>query len=96
MHTKLGDDYIIKQSLHGYLFIAKELSINGHSTSLVAWQPYQNTVGTWIVSSLSATGSSGTSAACPMTPFQPLSSSGGGGIPMQGRALRLQSTPVGR
>jgi hypothetical protein len=37
-----------------------------------------------------------TSAAGLMTPFQTLSSSGGGGISMQGQALHRHSTPVGR
>jgi hypothetical protein len=37
----------------------------------MAWRPYQDTVGTWIVRSLSANGSSGTSAAVLMTPFRP-------------------------
>jgi hypothetical protein len=50
----------------------------------VAWRPYQDTVGTRIVRSLSATVSSGTSAACLMTPFQHLSFSGGGDISIQG------------
>jgi hypothetical protein len=52
--------------------------------SLMAWRPYQDTICTWSVRSLSATGSSGTSAAGSMTPFQSLSFSGGGGISMQG------------
>jgi hypothetical protein len=50
----------------------------------------------WIARSLSATGSSGTSAAGLMTSFQTLSSSGGGGISMQGQALHRHSMPVGR
>jgi hypothetical protein len=43
-----------------------------------------------------ATGSSGTSAACLMTPFQSLSSSEGGDISIQGQAPYLHCTPVGR
>jgi hypothetical protein len=62
----------------------------------MAWRPYQDTVGTWIVRSLSANGSSGTSAAVLMTPFQTLSSSAGSDISIQGQALQLHSTPVGR
>jgi hypothetical protein len=54
------------------------------STSLMTWRPYHDTVGTWIARSLSATGSSGTSATGLMTPFQTLSVSGGGGISIQG------------
>jgi hypothetical protein len=38
-------------------------------TSLMVWQPYQDTVCTWSARSLSATGSTGTSAAGKMTPF---------------------------
>jgi hypothetical protein len=66
------------------------------STALVMWRPYQGTVGTWIARSLSATGSSGTSTVVLMTPFQSLSSSGGGGIFIQGQALHLHSALVGR
>jgi hypothetical protein len=54
------------------------------SNSLMAWQPYQDTVGTWIARYLSTTGSSGTSTTGLMTPFQTLSVSGGGGISIQG------------
>jgi hypothetical protein len=50
----------------------------------MAWRPYLDSVGTWIARSLSATGSSGTSVAGLMTPFQTLSVSGGGGISIQG------------
>jgi hypothetical protein len=46
--------------------------------------------------SMSATESSGTSAAGLMTPFQTLSSNGGGSISMQGQALHLHSKLVGR
>jgi hypothetical protein len=58
--------------------------------------PYQDTVGTWIARSLSVSGCSGTSATGMMTPFQILSSSGGGGISIQGQALQRHSTLVGR
>jgi hypothetical protein len=50
----------------------------------MVWRSYQNTVRTWIVKSLSATRSSGTSAVGLMTPFQTFSVSGGGGISIQG------------
>jgi hypothetical protein len=59
------------------------------STSLMAWWPYHDTVGTWIARSLSATGSSGTSATGLMTPFQTLSVSSGGGISIQGTSSAL-------
>jgi ribonuclease HI len=55
------------------------------STASVAWRSYQDTVGTWIARSLSASGSPGASAAVLMTPFQALSSSSGGGIFIQGQ-----------
>jgi hypothetical protein len=64
--------------------------------TLMAWQPYQDTVCTWSARSLSATGGTGTSAAGLMTPFQSLSFSYGGGISMQGQALYRHSEPVGR
>jgi hypothetical protein len=66
------------------------------STALVMRRSYQDTVGTWMARSLSATGSSWTSAAVLMTPFQTLSSSGGGSISIQGQTLYLHSTPVGQ
>jgi hypothetical protein len=50
----------------------------------MAWRPYHDTVGTWIMRPLSATGSSSTSAAGLMTPFQTLSISDGGGVSIQG------------
>jgi hypothetical protein len=50
----------------------------------MAWRPYQDIVSMWIARSLSATRSSGTFAACLMSPFHSLSSSGGGGISIQG------------
>jgi hypothetical protein len=59
------------------------------STSLMAWRPYHDTVGTWIARSLSATGSSSTSATGLMTPFQTLSVSSGGSISIQGTCSTL-------
>jgi hypothetical protein len=49
-------------------------------TSLMAWRPYQDTVCTWSAGLLSAIGSTGTSAAGLMTPFQFSFFSIGGGI----------------
>jgi hypothetical protein len=51
---------------------------------MMTWRPYHDTVGTWIVRSLSSTGGSGASLQGLMTPFQTLSVSGGGGISIQG------------
>jgi hypothetical protein len=65
-------------------------------TSLMAWRPYQDTVCTWSACLLSAIGSTGTSAAGLMTPFQFLSFSGGGGISTPGQVLCQHSAPVGR
>jgi hypothetical protein len=65
-------------------------------TSQMAWQPYQDTVFTWSTRSLSITGSTDTSAAGLMTPFQSLSFSGGSGISTRGQILCRHSVPVGR
>jgi hypothetical protein len=64
-------------------------------TSLMAWRPYQDTICTWIASSLSATGSSGTSGAGLMTPFQTLSFSSGSGISIQETGSALAQCACG-
>jgi hypothetical protein len=106
-HTKPGCDYIIKRCC---IVFSMGLASQGprapiysdgaqrHSAfnSLMMWQPYQDTVRTCSVRSLSVTGSTGMSAAGLMTPFQSLSFSGGGGISMQGQVLYRHSAPVGR
>jgi hypothetical protein len=50
----------------------------------------------WSVRPLSANGSTDTSAACLMTSFQSLSSSGDSDISAWGQVLHLYSAPVGR
>jgi hypothetical protein len=79
----------------GHLFIAVELRISHCSLYQTARQPYQDTVCTWSTRSLSAIGSTDTSAAGLMTCFQSLSFSGGSGISMRGQVLHRHSAPVG-
>jgi hypothetical protein len=62
--------------------------------SLMVWQPYQDIVHMWCARSLSATGSTDTSAVGLMTPFQSLSFSGDGGISMPGQNLHRYSALV--
>jgi hypothetical protein len=80
----------------GHLFIVVEFSISHHQSYRRHGNLICNTVCTWSMRSLSATGSTDTSAADLLTSFQSPSSSGGSGIPARGQVLCVYSTPVGR
>jgi hypothetical protein len=65
-------------------------------SSQMVWQPYQDTICTSSAMSLYVIGSTGTSAAGLMTPFQSLSFSGGSGNSTLGQIVCRHSVPVGR
>jgi hypothetical protein len=79
----------------GHLFIAMKLSTGHRSSSRRRGNPIYNIVCTWSARSLSAIGSTNTSAAGLMTSFRSLSSSGGSGISARRQVLHLHGAPVG-